>query len=86
MNGRIERLFGTLKEKLNLWEIDSFESLNHSLYLFQFYYNHVRPHQHLEGLTPAEVWQGKTNFNRSNNRVYWFDEWDGLLTGYYLPP
>jgi putative transposase len=86
MNGRIERLFGTLKEKLNLWEVTSINSLNHSLHLFQFYYNHVRPHQHLDGLTPAEVWQGKTNFNRRNSRAYWFDEWDGLITGYYLPP
>lgn len=86
MNGRIERLFGTLKEKLNDWEVSSFESLNHSLHLFRFWYNHVRSHQHLDGLTPAEVWRGKTNFNRTSNKVYWFDEWQGLLCGYYLPP
>lgn len=86
MNGRVERLFGMLKEKLNQWEVNSFESLNHSLHLFRFYYNHVRPHQHLQGLTPAEIWRGKTNLIRNNNKVYWFNEWEGLLTGYYLPP
>ncbi len=86
MNGRIERLFGTLKEKLNHWEVGSFVSLNLSLHYFRFWYNHVRPHQYLDGLTPAEVWRGKTDFNRTSNNVYWFDEWEGLLRGYYLPP
>ena len=86
MNGRIERLFGTLKEKLNFWEVDSFVSLSRSLHLFRFYYNYVRPHQHLDGLTPAEVWQGKIDFKRRSEKVYWFDGWEGLLTGYYLPP
>lgn len=86
MNGKIERFFGTLKEKLNRWEVDSQITLNHSLNLFKFWYNHVRPHQYLEGFTPAEVWQGKQNFKRSNAKAYWFDEWDGLLSGYYLPP
>jgi transposase InsO family protein len=85
-NGKVERFFGTLKNKLNQWEVDSFNSLTPSLLLFRFYYNHVRPHQYLNGLTPAEVWQGKTDFKRHNNKVYWFDQWDGLLTGYYLPP
>ncbi|MBL1140426.1 MAG: transposase [Proteobacteria bacterium] len=85
-NGRIERLFGTLKEKLNVWEVDSLKSLNHSLHLFQFWYNHIRPHQNLNGLTPAEVWRGKVDFYRSNKSLHWFNEWEGLLTGYYLPP
>ncbi len=86
MNGRIERFFGTLKEKLNQWHVDSFDQLNHSLHVFRFWYNHVRPHQYLDGLTPVEVWQGRTGFKWSNNKAYWFNEWDGLLTGYYLPP
>lgn len=85
-NGKTERFFGTLKEKLNQWELGSFTELNHSLSLFRFWYNHIRPHQYLEGLTPAEVWQGKTNYKRKNNKAFWFETWDGLLTGYYLPP
>jgi putative transposase len=85
-NGKVERFFGTLKEKLNQWEVDSLTTLNHSLHFFQFWYNHIRPHQYLDGFTPAEAWQEKTNSVRRNNNAYWFDEWEGLLTGYYLPP
>jgi transposase InsO family protein len=39
MNGRIERLFGTLKGKLRLWEIDSLEQLNNALVPFRFWYD-----------------------------------------------
>ena len=46
-NGRIERFFGTLKSKLNHWEVESYEQLNNALIPFRFWYNHVRPHQHL---------------------------------------
>ena len=52
-NGRVERLFGTLKAKLDRLAVDSFEALNGALAEFRFYYNHVRSHQHLAGLTPA---------------------------------
>lgn len=51
-NGRIERLFGTLKQKLDQWEVAGFEALNVSLGEFRFWYNQVRPHQHL-GKRPA---------------------------------
>ena len=84
MNGRIERFFGTLKEKLNHWEVDNQEQLNNALGQFQFWYNHVRPHQHLDGRTPAEVWQGKDIYTHRVKKEYWFEAWEGLLTGYYL--
>lgn len=48
-NGRIERLFGTLKQKLDQWEVAGFEALSVSLGEFRLWYNHVRPHQHLQG-------------------------------------
>jgi transposase InsO family protein len=51
-NGRIERLFGTLKEKLNQITPSNFAALNLRLDEFVFWYNVVRPHQHLFGLTP----------------------------------
>ena len=85
-NGKVERFFGTLKEKLNQWEVDSFPALNHSLTLFRCWYNHIRPHQYLDGLTPAEVWHGNTGCKRRHHKPCWFEAWDGLLTGYYLPP
>lgn len=84
MNGRVERFFGTLKEKLNHWEVDSLEQLNGALGQFRFWYNHVRPHQHLDGRTPAEVWQHQDIFNNQPKQEVFFEAWDGLLAGYYL--
>ena len=83
-NGRIERFFGTLKEKINQWQINNREQLNGALAQFRFWYNHVRPHQHLNGMTPAEVWNGTDIFAKSPKKEYWFEAWDGLLTGIYL--
>lgn len=85
-NGRVERFFGTLKAKLDRWQVNSFEQLNTALVSFRFWYNHVRPHQNLRGRTPAEVWAGHDVWTRWSHAEYWFEEWDGLLTGYYLPP
>ena len=83
-NGRIERFFGTLKGKLNQWQVNSKEQLNNALAQFRFWYNHVRPHQNLSGRTPAEVWNGKDIFTKGHKQEYWFEAWDGLLTGFYL--
>lgn len=83
-NGRVERFFGTMKENLDRLAVDSFEALNDALAEFRFFYNHVRPHQNLAGFTPAEAWGGADPFARPVKREYWFDAWDGLLTGYYL--
>jgi len=83
-NGRVERLFGTLKEKLNQWDVGSITQLNGSLVQFCFWYNHVRPHHHLKGQTPAEVWQGIDIYQQKIKKEYSFNAWDGLLTGYFL--
>lgn len=84
MNGRVERFFGTLKGKLNHWEVDSVVQLNSALNQFRFWYNHVRPHQHLDGRTPAEVWAGEDVYTTKSKKELWFEAWEGLLTGYYL--
>lgn len=84
MNGRVERFFGTLKARLNQWEVDSLEQLNNALVPFRFWYNHVRPQQHLDGRTPAEVWAGKDVFTERPTNEEWFEAWDGLLAGNYL--
>jgi len=83
-NGRVERFFGTLKDKLDRLAVDSFEALNLALGEFRFFYNHVRPHRNLHGLTPAEAWSGTSPFADASKGEYWFEAWDGLLTGYYL--
>jgi transposase InsO family protein len=83
-NGRVERFFGTLKAKLDRLTVDSAQALNSALGKFRFFYNHVRPHQNLAGLTPAEAWAGVDPFAHRPKREYWFEAWDGLLYGYYL--
>jgi len=67
-NGRIERLFGTLKQKLDQLAYSPLpqagggprvrKMLNRDLAIFRHWYNHIRPHQNLNGLTPAEAWHG----------------------------
>ena len=83
-NGRIERFFGTLKEKLDQLAVDSREALNLALGEFRFFYHHVRVHQNLNGRTPAEAWAGIDPFADGFRNEYWFEAWDGLLNGYYL--
>ena len=82
-NGRIERLFLTLKQKLNQLEFTNADSLDLFLQRFRFWYNFVRPHQHLNGKVPAEVWMKRTF---SARKASWCEDETGLLRGYYLPP
>jgi transposase InsO family protein len=85
-NGRIERLFGTLKAPLRAWHAIAGTPgrLQDDLTIARTWYNHVRPHMHLDGLTPAHAWSG----TRPNPRkqAHFVDDWDGLLTGYWFPP
>jgi len=83
-NGRIERLFGTLKVKLTEWRFVGAASLQLALDDFSTWYNEVRPHQNLHGATPMEVWLGVDPFEKPPKRAEWFDAWDGLLVGYRL--
>ncbi len=83
-NGRIERLFGTLKQKLDQWCVTDAAQLAGDLQMFSFWYNQVRPHQHLGGRTPHEVWCGVDPFAHRAKKRQWFEAWDGLLQGEYL--
>jgi len=83
-NGRIERLFGTLKQKLDQWQVPDLEQLNLDLDIFRHWYNHVRPHQNLNGKTPAEAWSGISPYTKPQKQEQWFEAWDGLLAGYEL--
>lgn len=56
-NGRVERFFGTLKEKLRHVVIEQ-GTLEANLDRFRFWYNHVRTHRNLDGRTPHEVLTG----------------------------
>lgn len=57
-NGRIERLFGTLKPLLRQLVIPSGGALQSALDEFRVFYNNVRPHQNLNGLAPSEHFAG----------------------------
>jgi transposase InsO family protein len=83
-NGRVERFFGTLKEKLDRWQVDSFEQLGLALGDFRAWYNHVRPHQHLGGRTPAEAWTRIDPYAAAPKSASYFSAWDGMLTGIRL--
>lgn len=82
-NGKVERLFGTLKEKLKHYPIPAGQ-LTNDLALFRLWYNHTPPHQHLNGKTPAEAWNRQQP--NPKGKHYYFNEWDGALAGLYLPP
>jgi transposase InsO family protein len=45
---------------------------------FRTWYNHVRTHQSLNGLTPAMAWQ---DIYEPRGRTFWFSEWEGTLAG-----
>jgi transposase InsO family protein len=82
-NGRIERLFGTFKER---WQaanlcVGEGAQLQRQLDGFRLWYNHARPHQHLGGRTPAMAWAG---VDRPRGRARLFTAWGGRLAGYYL--
>ena len=71
-NGRIERFFGTLKQVLDRWAVENRDQLNTSLHLFRLWYNHIRPHQNLQGYTPAEVWSGRAIRQRRSQTEYYY--------------
>lgn len=83
-NGRIERLFKTLKDRLQAWWAlaGTPEHLQHDLDTFRTWYNHARPHQSLDGITPAIAWDGRAT---SDRRPRFYQAWDGILAGLVAP-
>ena len=85
-NGRMERLFGTLKPVLRKLSLPSPIELQSVLDEFALFYNHVRPHQGLGGLTPQQTWRGMTmqDVRRHAGRGRWVSALDGQMVGYWL--
>lgn len=84
-NGRIERLFGTLKPLLRQIALPTAAALQTALDEFAGFYNHVRVHQALAGLTPAQAWQGLSWADvRRARQGRWVRALGGLLLGYEL--
>jgi putative transposase len=81
-NGRIERFFGTLKRT---WRSATdrgyqLDDLGLEMARFRAWYNFLRPHQHLEGRTPADSWEGTTVRVGGGRKLY--QEWGGALRGF----
>jgi putative transposase len=85
-NGRVERLFGTLKPLLRGLALPSQAAAQMALDEFSCFYNHARPHQGLGGLTPIEAWHGMTRQDvlRHAGRGRWVYALSGRLVGYHL--
>jgi len=57
-NGRVERFIGTVKRALAVEPVTDRVEFTTALHDIRGWYNHERPHDHLQGRTPAEVWAG----------------------------
>jgi transposase InsO family protein len=82
-NGRIERFIGTVKRALAGWDVADVVTLDEALWRVRIWYNHERPHDHLQGRTPAEVWAGVDIFAAPSPRTVWLTE---PLAGSLQPP
>jgi transposase InsO family protein len=82
MNGRIERLFGTLKKMLKSLAFRDEQALGTLLARFCFAYNTLRPHSALNGATPDEAWHNinpyKTPFQNPVFIHFGIDEMSGI--------
>jgi putative transposase len=90
-NGRIERVFGSLKPVLRQLFIPSGLALAQALREFVFWHNHARPHQALGGLTPWDAWREWTwkdfeQHGRDGQAMAW-SGLDGVVGGIvWMPP
>lgn len=86
-NGRIESFFGRIKPYIRQIQIHNPAGLQNALDGIRPFFNHVRSHEYLAGLTPAEVWHGLTPIDiaqtppKSARLVRMLD---GLLVGYHI--
>jgi transposase InsO family protein len=84
-NGKIERLFGTMKRTFDDLVFPTVLTLEEGLREFRLFYNHIRPHQHLRYNTPANVWEGKPISTSTTAReiIYYRGLCDNVA-GYYF--
>ena len=81
-NGKIERLFRTMKQCLLNLDLVKTKTLICALQEFRFFYNHIRPHQHIDYRTPAEVWGHKMMLTSSKPMYY--KGLGGNVAGFYF--
>lgn len=86
-NRRIESYFGRIKPVIRQLDIYSARGLQNALNEIRHFFNHVRTHQNLDGLTPAEAWSGyvPTDIYKSPPKsAQLVQTADGVLVGYHI--
>ncbi len=80
--------FLLLRSFLNDYVQFTAKALRITLKEFTWFYNHVRVHQNLKGLTPMEAWHGKTLADVQRAQAArpgrWVQALGGRLSGYHL--
>ncbi|HID82483.1 MAG TPA: transposase [Chromatiales bacterium] len=69
-NGRVERFFGTLKSSLATLPQQCNDDMPYLIHSFAFWYNHIRTHQNLNGLTPESVFRKQLRLWYQHNPPY----------------
>lgn len=85
-NGRIERLFGTLKWTLKPVVLIDGPMLDRFLGDFVRWYNALRPHQALAGATPKQAREGVDPWHAPQppRQVRFVEGWAGRMVGFVL--
>lgn len=86
-NGRIESFFGRIKPVIKQLDIHSSAGLQNALNEIRHFFNHVRTHQNLGGMTPADAWAGLTPIDLAQTppkSTQLVQALDGLLVGYHI--
>ncbi|HIP45242.1 MAG TPA: transposase [Sulfurospirillum arcachonense] len=84
-NGKIERLFGTMKQSFQDLVFPTVRSLEDGLKEFRFFYNHVRMHQNLGYNTPANAWDGKAvSTSKTAREIVYYRGLCGNVAGFYF--
>jgi putative transposase len=81
----MERFFATIKPWLKPFVIHAACALQAVLIDAQSFYNHVRPHQNLNGMTPVEAWKGLTRADlKQTKSATAVQALDGEVGGYHF--
>jgi len=84
-NGKIERLFGTMKQSFQDLVFPTVQSLEDGLSEFRFFYNHVRMHQNLSYNTPAHAWDKKPmSTSKNTTQIIYYSGLCDNVAGYYF--
>jgi len=84
-NGKIERLFGTMKQSFQDLVFPTSIALQDGLKEFRFFYNHVCTHQNLDYNTPANAWDGKVmSTSKTAKEIIYYQGLCGNVAGYYF--